>query len=94
MKKPTALVIILQTLACQISSQAYGDVVWSDEFEGPDIDSSIWTYDVGGGGFGNGQLEHNTARQENSYIENGSLVIEARREDYSGNSFTSARMLT
>ncbi|MGB5718017.1 MAG: family 16 glycosylhydrolase, partial [Gammaproteobacteria bacterium] len=41
-----------------------------------------------------GQLEHNTARQENSYIENGSLVLEARSENYSGNSFTSARMLT
>jgi beta-glucanase (GH16 family) len=67
--------------------------VWSDEFNDPDIDSSIWTYDVGGGGFGNGQLEHNTARMENSYIENGNLVLEARRENYSGNSFTSARML-
>ena len=92
------IIISLALLLCQLSGQAFGDVVWSDEFNGPDIDSSIWTYDVGGGGFGNGQLEHNTARQENSYIENdgsiSSLVIEARLEDYSGNSFTSARMLT
>jgi len=49
---------------------------------------------VGGHGFGNGQLEYNTARHENSYVENGKLVIEARREDYMGNAFTSARMLT
>lgn len=73
---------------------AYSTIVWSDEFNGTEINSDIWTYDVGGGGFGNGQLEHNTARSANSYIENGSLVIEARREDYSGNAFTSARMLT
>ena len=73
---------------------AHSAVVWSDEFDGPAIDSNIWTYDVGGWGFGNGQFEFNTARHENSYIEDGSLVIEARRESYSGNNFTSARMLT
>jgi beta-glucanase (GH16 family) len=68
--------------------------VWSDEFNGADIDPGTWTYDVGGWGFGNGQFEHNTARRENSYITNGNLVIEARRENYLGNAFTSARMLT
>jgi beta-glucanase (GH16 family) len=73
---------------------ATAGVVWSDEFDGDVIDFGTWTYDVGGHGFGNGQFEHNTARHENSYIENGNLVIEARRENYSGNEFTSARMLT
>lgn len=68
--------------------------IWSDEFNGTEIDHSTWTYDVGGHGFGNGQLEYNTARRENSYVTNGSLVIEARRESYSGEAFTSARMLT
>ena len=45
-------------------------------------------------GFGNGQFEFDTARHENSYITNGNLVLEARRENYQGNSFTSARMMT
>ena len=58
------------------------------------IDSGTWTYDDGGGGWGNGQFEYDTARHENSYVTNGNLVIEARRENYLGNSFTSARMLT
>ena len=94
MRRPRTLVIIsLTILLCQLSCQVFGAVVWSDEFNDPDITSSIWTYDVGGGGFGNGQLEFCTSRQENSYIENGNLVLEARRENYSGNSFTSARML-
>jgi beta-glucanase (GH16 family) len=73
------------------------EVIWSDEFDGSAIDTSVWTYDVGGGGWGNGQLEYNTARWENSYIENGNLVLEARRELYqeaTTNQFTSARMLT
>jgi beta-glucanase (GH16 family) len=68
--------------------------VWSDEFNGDGIDSSTWTYDVSGAGFGNGQFEYATARHENSYTTNGNLVIEARRENYLGNAFTSARMLT
>ncbi len=73
---------------------ASAGIVWSDEFNGDVIDSGTWTYDVGGGGFGNGQFEYDTARHENSYLTNGNLVIEARRENYFGNSFTSARMLT
>jgi len=68
--------------------------VWSDEFNDDTINFDTWTYDVGGWGFGNGQFEYNTARHENSYVTNGNLVIEARRENYSGNEFTSARMLT
>ena len=78
-------------LACGSARSA---VVWSDEFNGSVIDSGTWTYDVGGGGFGNGQFEYNTARSENSYTTNGTLVIKAIRENYSGNEFTSARMLT
>jgi hypothetical protein len=76
------------------AGSGYSDAIWSDEFDGTDIDKTIWTYDVGGWGFGNGQLEYNTARSENSYIESGSLVIKAVRENYFDNSFTSARMLT
>lgn len=77
-----------------VCGSVHAAVVWSDEFDGPYIDTDTWTWDVGGHGFGNGQLEYNTARRENSYIENGSLVLEARRENYFDNSFTSARMLT
>lgn len=70
------------------------EVVWSEEFSGETIDPETWTWDVGGHGFGNGQLEFNTNRRENSYVRDGHLFIEARRENHKGNSFTSARMLT
>ncbi|MDF7798284.1 glycoside hydrolase family 16 protein [Pontiellaceae bacterium B1224] len=73
---------------------AHSAVIWSDEFDDTVINKDNWTYDVGGHGFGNGQMEYNTARSENSYIDNGSLVIKAIRESYSGNEFTSARMIT
>lgn len=81
------------TIQAQVSTNSSG-VVWSDEFNGAAIDSSIWTYDVGNQGWGNGQLEYDTAQHENTYISNGNLVIEADRTNYWGNSFTSARMLT
>ena len=89
--RTTVMCLIVSALGC---GPASAGIVWSDEFNGSVIDSGTWTYDVSGGGFGNGQFEYDTARHENSYITNGNLVIEARRENYLGNSFTSARMLT
>jgi beta-glucanase (GH16 family) len=91
---PRRLAAGLLLAASLNAAPSFGAVVWSDEFNGPNIDPAIWTYDVGGGGFGNGQFEFDTARHENSYITNGNLVLEARRENYQGNAFTSARMLT
>lgn len=68
--------------------------IWSEEFDGPTIDRNSWTYDVGGSGFGNAELEYYTARPENAFIENGVLVIKAIRENYEGKQFTSARLKT
>jgi len=90
-RKTVALCLMASALVCGPTSAA---TVWSDEFNGAAIDSGTWTYDVSGGGFGNGQFEFATARRENSYTTNGNLVIEARRENYQGNAFTSARMNT
>lgn len=69
-------------------------LVWSEEFDGPTIDTSTWTFDVGGSGFGNGELQYYTSRPENVAIQNGALVIKAIRESYEGKQFTSARLKT
>ncbi|MBS7458669.1 glycoside hydrolase family 16 protein [Coralloluteibacterium stylophorae] len=74
--------------------------VWEENFDGPSIDGDNWTYDVGNGcqiglcGWGNSELQYYTSRPENARIENGHLVIEARREDFGGMPYTSARMKT
>ena len=41
------------------SAAPYGDmnIVWSDEFSGPAINTNIWTYDTGAGGWGNKELD-------------------------------------
>jgi len=70
------------------------NLAWSDEFDGPSIDTANWNYDKGGNGWGNVELEYYTDRPENARIENGMLVIEALHEDYMGLSYTSARLNT
>ena len=71
-------------------------MVWSDEFDYTGIpDSTKWNYDVGGNGWGNHELEYYTSkRTENARVENGNLIIEARKESWQGMNYTSARLLT
>lgn len=70
----------------------------ADEFdgaEGTSPNSAIWTYDVGGGGWGNGQLEFNTSRTSNVSLDGqGHLRIVARKEPFMGRDYTSARIKT
>jgi beta-glucanase (GH16 family) len=72
-------------------------LIWSDEFNTPGSpDPSKWGYDIGtgSGGWGNNELQYYTNRPENVVVANGVLKINAIRENFSGSSFTSARLLT
>ena len=69
-------------------------LIWSDEFNGTAINGANWTYDLGNSGFGNNELQNYTNRSVNARIANGSLIIEARREDLGGSLYTSARLKT
>jgi hypothetical protein len=53
-----------------ISKKNY-TLVWHDEFDGANgslPDPKKWTYDLGGGGWGNQELETYTNRAENAHI--------------------------
>ncbi len=70
-------------------------LVWSDEFGYTGApDPAKWGYDVGGGGWGNDELQYYTSRLENARVEGGRLIIEARKENYGGRAYTSARLVT
>jgi uncharacterized protein (TIGR03437 family) len=77
-------------------------LVWSDEFNEPNgsgVNPQKWTLETGGWGWGNNELEYYTNRLQNAYLENGSLVIKAINETYTGpdgvtRNFTSARLKT
>ena len=59
------------------------DLMWSDEF---DIDGAIdptkWTHENWAPGNVNNELQRYTSRPENSRVEGGNLIIEARRDFY------------
>ena len=73
-------------------------LVWLDEFEYVGLpDAGKWGYDVGVGsnGWGNRESQYYTQnREENARVENGVLVIEARREAFQNRRYTSARVIS
>ena len=68
--------------------------IFSDEFDGTELNTDMWRFDIGTGsnGWGNNELEY--YREENASVENGLLVIEARKENFGGRSYTSSRIKT
>lgn len=74
----------------------FSDVpVWQDEFDYDGApDPAKWSYDLGGHGWGNNELQFYTDRQSNARVGNGVLVLTARRERIGDNRFTSARLVS
>ena len=72
----------------------FNTLTLEDNFDGDELDTSVWTYDIGTGtnGWGNNELQY--YREENVTVENGMLMITAKREDFEGSLFTSGRILT
>jgi beta-glucanase (GH16 family) len=67
-------------------------LVWSDEFNEKTIDTAAWNFEKGGDGWGNHEQEY--YQPQNATIENGNLVITARKEKTGSNNYTSSRMTT
>lgn len=99
-----ALVSPLAPPAGPASAEPSG-LTWSDEFNAPAgtaPDSSKWKHDIGGHGWGNGELQYYTNSTRNAAHDGkGNMVITARREKRSGYrchygpcQYTSARLLT
>ncbi len=87
---------LLVLAATRLHAQVTWNLVWSDEFNGAagtPPDSSKWTYDLGGGGWGNNELETYTNSTANAAMDgNGNLVITAIKNP--DGSYTSARIKT
>jgi len=57
-------------------------------------DTSKWGYDLGGGGWGNQELEYYTNSLKNAYVSNGLLHITALQENVGGMGYSSSRMVS
>ena len=72
---------------------SYGPLVFSDEFDyqGPP-DPAKWDYEIGA--IRNNEAQSYTQRLENARVGNGVLLIEGRKEAWSGKDYTSASVIT
>ena len=89
-------------LEAQQSTAAW-KMVWSDEFDGNEIDKSKWDFDTGNGfysqdaktwinGWGNDELQYYTEERANAFVRDGMLHIRAVKESHQGFKYTSARL--
>lgn len=80
-----------------ITVKVNSNVFWSDEFDTDGApDASKWGYNIGTGvnGWGNNEKQYYTNRSDNIKVEGGVLKIIAKKEDFQGSEYTSARIKT
>jgi beta-glucanase (GH16 family) len=99
---PVLILLALLIGAVQPASAQCADLpgcvlVWSDEFDGTEVDLSKWTFQLGDGtevglppGWGNNELQYYQA--ENATVAGSFLTITAKEESVGGRDYTSARM--
>ena len=79
------------TKPTQDAGYVYNDLVWEDDFNTDGApDATNWTYDLGAGGWGNGEVQTYTNSAENAKVLDGSLIITAKADGSGG--YTSARL--
>ncbi len=90
-------VTTVPSLGSEHSDYAGYTLRWQDEFDsGSSIDRTKWNFDTdsSANSIGWGNNEKQVYTEDNAYIDNGALVIEARSESKNGKAYTSARLHT
>ncbi|MFM2228777.1 MAG: hypothetical protein RL607_35 [Bacteroidota bacterium] len=92
MKKIVFTLILFSQISW--SQQKERKLVWEENFEGTELNTAVWNFELGNGcpnvcGWGNNERELYT--QTNHQVSNGYLTIEARKD---GNQYTSTRITT
>jgi len=90
------LVLALVLIALPGNGQEL-ELVWSDEFDGTEVDPSKWIFQNGDGcpdlcGWGNSELQYYLPG--NAEVADGTLSITAKEESFGGAQYTSARLRT
>ena len=99
MKK--TLLLLLTLSLHSLNAQVYDTLVWADEFNGTGgVDTSKWWHQTllpnAGQSWWNGEIQHYTNRDTNSYQQNGALYLTALKESFTDQNvtkdYTSARL--
>jgi len=87
-------VIIPTNGATSPTSYPNMSLVWADEFTGSSLSDNYWSHETGNGtnGWGNNELQY--YRPQNTGIQDGHLVITAKKESFGGKEYTSSRIVT
>ncbi|SMO43927.1 Glycosyl hydrolases family 16 [Saccharicrinis carchari] len=97
--KPADTKVISKTITiAQDDPDFDGDketLIWSDEFDGTEINQNTWTFETGSGGWGNNELQNYT-NGDNARISDGKLIITAQKvnDSKAPGSYTSTRMIS
>lgn len=87
-------IIIIFINVFYLSAQSHKKLIWSDEFNYTGLpDTTKWIYEKGHARNKEPQY-YTVARPENCRVENGHLIIEARKENFQGSDYTSASITT
>lgn len=72
------------------------NLIWSDEFDGDELDKTKWNRQVEKAGKFNEEWQRYTKNKKNAYVENNLLVIEAihKGKKHGHDQYTSARLNT
>ena len=82
-----------------ISPDAYAGFtkVWEEGFQGTNLNSEVWNYELGDGCPGNcnwGNNELQFYQEKNAQLSDGYLIIEGKKETVGGKNYTSSRLTT
>ena len=97
-KNQLSLVLIAVVLLCVSCSKPEWQLVWSDEFDAPELNTDNWNVENNARGGGNAELQYyapkNVTIEKHPVSGESCLVLNAIREDYGNRPCTSARLNT
>lgn len=84
--QPAWMLLLLSLIAIPVANGQKPDdvqrkLVWEDDFDGDSLDYSKWGVEQNAFGGGNQELQIYTDRPENVRVENGKLILEARKDN-------------
>ena len=92
MKKIIFAIFLVVSFSCTAQVKK-GKLIWEEDFNGQSLDETVWNFETGDGcpncGWGNNERQVYT--KNNHAIENGNLIITAKKE---GDAYTSTRITT